>query len=249
MKLLICISNVPDTTTKIKFKENNTLFDDTGVQWVINPWDELALTRAVELKEDGSSPVSEVHVLNVGTKITEPTLRKCLAIGADKAFRVDYNPLDSYSTAIQIAEFIKDKDYAFVITGISSSDYNDSAVGGMIAELADLPSISSVSNIKFDNNEAVIERDVASGKEYMTASGTVVLIVQKGFAIEPKIPNMRGIMTARSKPLEVVTAVDVEPLVEFVDYKLPEPKSKVTMIDSDNIAELINLLSTEAKVL
>jgi electron transfer flavoprotein beta subunit len=249
MKLLVCISNVPDTTTKIRFKDNNTQFDDTGVQWVINPWDELALTRAVELKEDGNSPVDQVHVVNVGTKITEPTLRKCLAIGADKAFRIDFDPKDSYSTAVQLAEFIKDKDYSFVITGISSSDYNDSSVGGMIAEFADLPSISSVSNIKFDNNEAVIERDVAAGKEYMTASGTVVLIVQKGFAIEPKIPNMRGIMTARSKPLEVVDAVNVESLVEFVNYKLPEPKSKVTMIDSDNIQELIKLLSTEAKVL
>ena len=249
MKLLVCISNVPDTTTKVKFKDNNTLFDDTGVQWVINPWDELALTRAVELKDDSSSPVSEVHVINAGLAVTEPTLRKCLAIGADKAFRIDLDPKDSYTTAVQISEFIKDKDYRFVINGISSGDYNGSSVGGMIAELADLPSVSSVSNIRFENNEPVIERDVASGKEYIATSGTTVLIVQKGFAIEPKIPNMRGIMTARSKPLEVIPSVDIEPLVEFIDFRLPEPKGRVKMIDSDNLDELVRLLSTEAKVL
>ncbi len=249
MKLLVCISNIPDTTTKIKFKDNNTQLDDTGIQWVINPWDELALTRAVELKEDGASPVSEVHVINVGTAETEPTLRKCLAIGADKAFRVDFFPKDAYSTAMQIAEFIKDADYQFVITGIESGDYNGSLVGGMVAELANLPSVSSVSNIQFENNEAIIERDVAAGKEYVKIDGTGILIVQKGFAKEPKIPNMRGIMMARSKPFEVVTASNAEALTEFLDYQLPEKKSKVTMVDAENIAELVNLLSTEAKVL
>ncbi len=249
MKLLICISNVPDTTTKIKFKNNNTLFDNTGVQWVINPWDELALTRAVELKEDGASPVSEVHVINVGTTETEPTIRKCLAIGADKGFRIDIAPMDAYSTAQQIAEFVKNNEYGFIVCGVESGDYNSSTVGGMIAELTNLPSVSSVSNISFDNNIAIIERDVASGKEYINVDGTAVLIAQKGFAKEPKIPNMRGIMMARSKPLEVITAVESEVLTEFVDYKHPEPKSKVTMIDSDNMPELINLLSTQAKVL
>lgn len=249
MKLLICVSNVPDTTTKIKFKNNNTQFDNTGVQWVINPWDELALTRAVELKEDSSSPVNEVHVINVGTVETEPTIRKCLAIGADKAFRIDVTSNDAYSTSVQIAEFVNNNEYGFVIAGIESGDYNGSSVGGMIAELTDLPSISSVSDIQFENNEATIERDVASGKEYMKVEGTAILIVQKGFAKEPKIPNMRGIMMARSKPLEVVPAIEAESLTEFVDYKMPEAKSKVKMIDSDNIAELIQLLSTEAKVL
>ncbi len=249
MKLLVCISNVPDTTTKIKFKDNNTQFDATGVQWVINPWDELALTRIVELKEDSASPVSEVHVINAGTAETEPTLRKCLAIGADKAFRVDYLSNDAYSTATQIADFIKDKDYSFIICGIESGDYNGATVGGMVAELAGLPSISSVSDLHFENNEAVIEREIAAGKEYLKTNTTAVLVVQKGFAKEPKIPNMRGIMMARSKPLEVLSAVDAEVITEFIDYKLPEAKSKVTLIDEDNVSELIRLLSTEAKVL
>ncbi len=249
MKVLICISNVPDTTTRVRFRDNNTRFDDAGVQWVINPWDELALTRAVELKEDSAAPVDEVHIIGVGAKPVEPVLRKCLAIGADKAFRTDYNPSDSYSTAMQIAEFIKEKDYRFVIAGINSSDYNGSSVGGMVAELAGLPSVSSVSGLRFEHDEPVIEREVAAGKEYVTTTGMTVLIVQKGFALEPKIPTMRGIMTARSKPLEVISPVAVEPLVEFLDYRLPEPKSGVVMIDSDNLPELIRRLHTEAKVL
>ena len=249
MKILVCISNVPDTTTKIKFKENNTQFDDTGVQWVINPWDELALTRAVELKEDSNSPVNEVHVVNIGTSITEPTLRKCLAIGADKAFRVDTNPTDAYFTAHQISQFTSDKDYNFIVCGIESGDYNGASVGGMLSEFADLPSVSSVSNIQFENGEAIIERDVANGKEYIKVEGAAVLIAQKGFAHEPKIPNMRGIMMARSKPLEVITAADSENLTEFVTYELPQPKSQVKMIDSENVNELIDLLSKEAKVL
>lgn len=249
MKILVCISNVPDTTTKIKFKENNTLFDNTGVQWVINPWDELALSRAVDLKEDSASPISEVHVINVGTLETEPTLRKCLAIGADKAFRINIDPKDAYSTAQQLANFTSTNEYNFIVCGIESGDYNGSLVGGMLAELGDFPSVSSVSNIHFENNEALIERDIANGKEYTKVEGTAVLIVQKGFAKEPKIPNMRGIMMARSKPLEVLEPISTEVLTEFIDFQLPEPKSKVTMIDSDNISELIRLLSTEAKVL
>ena len=249
MKILICISNVPDTTTKIKFKENNTLFDDTGVQWVINPWDELTLTRAVELKEDNNTPVKEVHVINVGTAETEPTLRKCLAIGADKAFRIDTAARDSFFTAKQIADFIADKDYNFVVAGIESGDYNGAAVGGMIAEFADLPSISSVSAINFENGEALLERDIANGKEYMKVNGAAVLIGQKGFAYEPKIPNMRGIMMARSKPFEVIAASDAEMLTEFVTYEMPQPKWQVKMVDPENVNELIKLLSSEAKVL
>lgn len=249
MKLLICISNVPDTTTKIKFKDNNTKLDDTGIQWVVNPWDELALTRAVELKEDATNPVSEVHVINVGTVETEPTLRKCLAIGADKAFRIDFFPKDAYSVAVQLANFVVNSDYHYIITGIESGDYNGSLVGGMLAELSDLPSVSSVSDIQFNNGEAIIERDVAAGKEYVKVDGSAILIVQKGFAKEPKIPNMRGIMMARSKPFEVVSPVEADSLTDFVSYQMPEPKSKVTMVDADNVQQLIDLLSKEAKVL
>jgi len=249
MKVLVCVSNVPDTTTKIKFTDNQTRFDASGVQWIINPWDELALTRAVDLKEDGSNPVNEVMVINVGLAETEPTLRKCLAIGADKAFRIDVEPKDAFFTAKQIAEFARDEAFDFIICGIESGDYNGSSVGGMIAEFMDAPSISSVSNIGFENGKATIERDVPAGKEYLQVEGTVVLIVQKGFAKEPKIPNMRGIMMARSKPLEVKPPITAEALTEYLDYQLPKPKAKVKMVDADNMSELVRLLSTEAKVL
>jgi electron transfer flavoprotein beta subunit len=249
MKLLVCISNVPDTTTKIKFKNNNTLFDDSGVQWVINPWDELALTRAVELKEDPVAKVEEVWVVTVGDAITEPTLRKCLAIGADKAIRIDANTFDAYFTASQLAAFVNSNDFGMIICGIESGDYNSASVGGMLAELLDIPSVSSVSGIRFSNGETLIQRDVADGKEEVTVDGMAVLIVQKGFAKVPRIPNMRGIMTARTKPLEVMPPVAAEPLVTFVDYKMPPAKGKVKLIDAGDVKQLVELLSKEAKVL
>ncbi|WP_430816780.1 electron transfer flavoprotein subunit beta/FixA family protein [Carboxylicivirga sp. RSCT41] len=247
MRILVCISNVPDTTTKIRFNDSATQLDDTGIQWVINPWDELALTRAVELKEDSGSPVSEVTVISVGEAFIEPTLRKCLAIGADKAIRINANPLDAYQTATLLAEYIKDTDFAFVICGIESGDYNEASVGGMLAEMLDYASISSVSAIKFDGNEPVFQRDVANGKEQLKIDGKAVLIVQKGFARVPKIPNMRGIMTARSKPLEVIEAAESQPLVEFMTYKSPPAKGSVKMLN--DARELLDHLSNEAKLI
>ncbi len=249
MKLLVCISNVPDTTTKVRFTDNQTRFDTTGVQWIINPWDELALTRAIDLKEDSNNPVSEVVVINVGSAETEPTLRKCLAIGADKAIRIDTVPKDAFQTAKQIASLAQKEAFNFIICGIESGDYNSSSVGGMIAEFLDTVSISSVSDIQFQGGKAIVERDVVAGKEYLQVDGTAVLIVQKGFAIEPKIPNMRGIMMARQKPLEVIPAIDADALTEFIGFQLPEPKAKVKMVNADQMTELVNFLSTEAKVL
>jgi electron transfer flavoprotein beta subunit len=249
MKILVCISNVPDTTTKIKFTDKQTRFDPTGVQWIINPWDELALSRSVDLKEDSSNPVSEITVINVGTSETEPTLRKCLAIGADKAIRIDSEPKDAFFTAQQIANYVQKESFEFVVFGIESGDYNGSSVGGMVAEILGVPSVSSVSDIKFNGSSATIERDVDGGKEYMQVQGTTVIVVQKGFAKEPRIPNMRGIMMARQKPLEVLAAIDSELLTEIIEFNLPEPKAKVKMIDPDNLQELVALLSKEAKVL
>jgi len=249
MKVLVCISNVPDTTTKIKFSDNKKQFDVAGVQWIINPWDELALTKAVDLKEDSNNPVNEVIVITVGTSETEPTLRKCLAIGADKAIRIDTEPKDAFFTAHQIAEYVKKENFDFVICGIESGDYNGSSVGGMIAEILGTPSVSSVSGIHFEGAMATIERDVEGGKEYMQVIGTAILVVQKGFTKEPRIPNMRGIMMARQKPFEVLEPIQSAVLTEIIELSLPEPKSKVKMINPDNLKELVTLLSTEAKVL
>jgi electron transfer flavoprotein beta subunit len=248
MKILVCLGNVPDTTTKVKFVDG-TAFDKNGVQWIINPWDELALTRAMELKEDTGNPVSSVTVVTVGGKDAEPTIRKALAIGADDAIRIDADPKDAYSVALQIAEAIKDKSFDIILTGIESSDYNGSMVGGMLAESLELPSVSAVSGIQINGNEVELTRDIDGGKELVSLPAPFVAVVQKGIAKEPRIPAMRGIMMARKKPLNVVSAIDVEPLTEFVGFELPQPKPPCKMVDAENVSELVDLLQNEAKVL
>lgn len=245
MKILVLISNVPDTTTKIRFTGDNTAFDISGVQWIINPWDELALTRAVELKEAGL--IEHITVANVGAQITEPTLRKALAVGADDAIRIDAQPEDAFFVAKQLAEVAKD--YDIILAGIEASDYNGSAVGAMLAELLDLNSVSAVSGLNIDNGELVINREIDGGSQVLTISTPVVLIVQKGIAKEPRIPAMRGIMMARKKPLNVVPAVDASPKTSIVDFTLPPPKAVCKMVDEDNAKELITILHEEAKVL
>lgn len=249
MKLLVCISNVPDTTTKVRFVNGNTAFDTNGVQWIINPWDELALTRAMELREDASSGIEKVTVITVGPATAEPTLRKGLAIGADDAIRVDAEGGDAYLVASQIAEVVKKHDYDIILNGIESSDYNSSAVGGMLAELLDRPSVSAVSSLRLDNGGVVINREIDGGKEEVSIPVPFVAIVQKGIAKEPRIPAMRGIMMARKKPLQVVPAAAVEPLTEFLDFTLPTPKEPCKMVDADNVKELVQLLQNEAKVI
>lgn len=249
MKILVCLSNVPDTTTKVKFTNDNTEFDTTGVQWIINPWDELALTRALQLKEDSGNSVDKVTVITVGTKTAEPTIRKALAIGADDAVRVDAVPKDAYFVASQLAEAIRDENYDIIFAGIESSDYNSSAVGGMLSENLGVPSVSAVSSFGLENDQIQITRDIDGGKEEVTAQTPMVAIVQKGIAIEPRIAAMRGIMMARKKPLKVLEAADVEPLTEIVKFELPEPKPACKMIDPDNVEELVDLLKNEAKVI
>ncbi len=249
MKFLICISNVPDTTTKVRFTDNNTKFDTQGVQWIINPWDELALTRAIELREAYPDQVEKITVINAGPAETENTLRKALAVGADNAIRVDCMPTDAYYTAFQLAEVIKKGDYDVIMCGIESSDYNGNAVGGMLAELLDFPSVSNVSRIDIENGQLVVQREIDGGQQILSTQLPLVAIVQKGIAINPKIPAMRGIMMARKKPLDIVPPVEVEPLTEFKEYQLPPPKGKCKMIPADNVKELVRLLHEEAKVI
>ncbi|MFP4526135.1 MAG: electron transfer flavoprotein subunit beta/FixA family protein [Bacteroidales bacterium] len=249
MKILVCLSNVPDTTTKVKFTNDSTEFDTTGVQWIINPWDELALTRALQLKEDNNNSVDKVTVINVGTKTAEPTIRKALAIGADDAIRIDTEPKDAYYVASQLAGVLKNESFDIIFTGIESSDYNGASVGGMLSEMLGIPSVSAVSSFKLDNDEVSIIREIDGGKETIKTQLPVVAIVQKGIAIEPRIAAMRGIMMARKKTLNVVEPAEVEPLTEFVSYELPEPKPACKMIDPENIEELVHLLKNEAKVI
>ena len=249
MKLLVCISNVPDTTTKVRFVNDNTSFDSTGVQWIINPWDELSLTRAMELREAPSVPVERVSVINVGPAGSEPTLRKALAIGADDAIRVDAEPSDAFFVASQIAVVVKKEGYDIVLNGIESSDYNGSSVGGMLAEILDMPSVSAISSLRIENGNVMISREIDGGKEELSIPIPFIGIVQKGIAKEPRIPSMRGIMMARKKLLQVVPAVDVAPLTDLVELEMPPPKQACKMIDADNIKELVQLLQNEAKVI
>lgn len=245
MKILVLISNVPDTTTKIRFAGDNTAFDDNGVQWIINPWDELALTRAMELKEAGG--IDKITVANVGEKATEATLRKALAVGADDAIRIDAPAKDAFFVASQLAEVAKE--YDLVLAGIEASDYNGNAVGGMLAELLDFNSLSAVSGINIDGGNFVVNREIDGGSQVLNISGPLVAIVQKGIAKEPRIPAMRGIMMARKKPLNVVTPVDSQERTQFVNFELPPPKAACKMVDVENAKEIITLLHEEAKVL
>lgn len=249
MKILICISNVPDTTTKIKFTNNNTAFDTAGVQWIINPWDELALTRALELKEANAGIIDKVTVINVGPATTEPTIRKALAIGADDAIRVNAEPKDAYFVAKQVAEAVKNENFDIIIAGIESSDYNGSSVGGMIAELLGIASVSSVSKIEIENGNIIVKREIDGGSELIGVNCPFVAIIQKGITKEPRIPSMRGIMMARTKPLKVVEPSIAEPFTEIIGFGLPQAKSACKLIDPENVKELVHLLHTEAKVI
>jgi len=249
MKILVCISNVPDTTTKVKFKDDHTSFDDSGVQWIINPWDELALTRALELKEDAGNSVNEICVIHVGAASADATLRKALAIGADKAIRIDACAADAYYVAGQIAEYLKENPFDIVFSGIESSDYNGSSVGAMIAEFMDYPGISSVTSVNLDDDDIQLTRAIPGGKQVLKTETPFVAVVQKGITNEPRIPAMRGIMMARKKPLEVKPAAEIEILTKSVKFELPAEKGACKMIEAESAEQLVELLKNEAKVL
>lgn len=249
MKILVCISNVPDTTTKIKFAEGGKTIDVAGIQWVINPWDELSLTRALELKDDASTGIKSVTVVHVGTATSEPTIRKALAIGADDAIRVNAEPSDAYYVAAQIAEVVKKEQFDMVFCGIESSDFNGSAVGAMLSEFLGIPSVSAVSGIKIENGQPVVTREVDGGKEIVNVPVPFVAVVQKGIAKEPRIAAMRGIMMARTKPVKVLDPLPVESLTEIVSLEKPVARAACKYIDPENPSQLIDLLMNEAKVI
>jgi len=249
MKILICLSNVPDTTTKIRLTPEAAGIDVAGVQWIINPWDELALSRAIELKEKNPSVIEKISVISVGNVAAEPTIRKAFAMGADDGIRINTEPLDAYFVAGQLAEAIKSLSYDIILCGIESSDTNGSTVGAMLAELLDMPSVSSVSSLDVEGEAVSVNREVDGGYQKVNAAMPFVAVVQKGIAIEPKIATMRGIMAARTKPLQVVEPAAIEALTETVSYELPEAKTACKMVDADNIGQLVDLLHNEARVL
>jgi electron transfer flavoprotein beta subunit len=245
MKILVCITHVPDTTSKINFKDSNTKFDTSGVQFIIGPYDDYALARAIEIKEASGATVT---VLNVGLAETEPTIRKALAIGADDAIRVNAEPTDSFFVAAQIAEQAKAGGYDLILMGRESIDYNSGVVHGIVGEMLGIPSVSPVMKLDLEGNKAKLIREIEGGKESMEVNLPFVAGCQEPIA-EWKIPNMRGIMSARTKPLKVVEPKVVDSGVKTQKFELPPPKGAVKMIPADNVKELVNLLRNEAKVL
>jgi len=246
MNILVCVSNVPDTTTKVKF--DGTALQTEGVQWIVNPWDELAVTRALELKESGAG-IEKITVASVGGVGVEPTIRKALAMGVDDGFRVDADAKDAFYTATQLAEVVKAGNYDIIMTGFESADYNGIAVGAMLAELVGYASIGAVTGVNIDGGKLVIDREVDGGKEVVSVEGPVIVSVQKGIAIDPRIPAMRGIMMARRKPLTVMPAVDCDILTEVVEIELPQAKAAVKMFDAEDAQGLLDALKNEANVL
>lgn len=245
MKFLVCITQVPDTTTKISFTPDKKALNTAGVQFIINPYDEIALTRALELKETLGGTVT---VINVGQANTEANIRKALAIGADDAIRINAEPTDAYFVASQIAEIAKKNAYDIILTGKESIDYNGGQVPTMLGELLGLPSVSVATKLDINGTVATLEREIDGGKEILESKLPFVAGVQKGMA-EPRIPNMRGIMTAKTKPLTVSEAIACNMLSSSAQFELPAAKSECKMIDPNNVAELVNLLHTEAKAI
>ena len=247
MKILVCISKTPDTTAKITFADNNTKFATDGVQWIINPYDEwYALVRAIELKEADATTI--LHLINVGSAESEPIIRKALALGGDEAIRINSENTDSYNIASQIAAVAKDGGYDLILTGKETIDYNGSSIGGMVAELLDMPYISHASKLDIADGSAIAIREIEGGEETDKVKLPVVISCQKGMA-EQRIPNMRGIMGARSKPLKVIEPVATETLTSVVSYDLPPAKAGVKLVPADNPEELVRLLHEEAKVI
>lgn len=246
MKILVCITHVPDTTSKINFKDNNTRFDPAGVQFIIGPYDDYALARAIEIKE--ATPGTTVTVLNVGPAETEPTIRKALAIGADDAIRVNADPVDSFFVAAQIAEQAKAGNYELILMGRESIDYNSGVVHSIVGEMLGIPSVSPVMKLDLNGTRATLAREIEGGKEHLELDLPFVAGCQEPIA-EWKIPNMRGIMSARTKPLKVVEPKAFESGVQLHRFELPPAKGAVKMVPADNVAQLVTLLRTEARVL
>ncbi|PKR81521.1 electron transfer flavoprotein subunit alpha [Brumimicrobium salinarum] len=246
MKILVCISKAPDTTTKISFTDGDTKFDESGVKYIVNPYDEwYALVKGIELKEAHGGSVTTV---TVGTAEDDATIRKALAIGADDAVRIDVKAEDAGQVAAEISNYAKSEGYDLVLLGKETIDYNGSQVGGMIAEHLDMPFISLAESMEVDGNTATLDKEIIGGVQTVEADLPLVVSCAKGMA-EQRIPNMRGIMAARKKPLKVVDASGAALQTTFVKYALPAPKSAVKLIDPNNMDELVELLHNEAKVI
>jgi electron transfer flavoprotein beta subunit len=247
MKILVCISKTPDTTAKIAFTDNNTKFAEAGVQWIINPYDEwYALIRAIELKE--ADPSTIIHLVNVGSADSDAIIRKAFALGGDEAIRVNAEPAESFFVAAQIAEVARQGNYDLIFTGKETINYNNGAVGGMLAELLDWPYIATATDFQIKGTVATVTREIEGGEETAEAALPLVVSCQKGMA-EARIPNMRGIMASRTKPLKVVEPVQVETMTKVIAFGLPPAKAGVKLVSPDHPEELVRLLHEEARLI
>jgi electron transfer flavoprotein beta subunit len=245
MKLLVCISKTPDTTSKIAFTEGNTKFDENGVQWIINPYDEwYALVRAIEIKEQ--DPSVTIHLVTVGEADAEPIIRKALALGGDEAIRINIQSNDSFVVASQIAAIAKEGAYDLILTGKETIDYNSACIGSMLSGLLDMPFVSLANHMVLNGTTANVKREIEGGEETCEVTLPAIVSCQKGMA-EQRIPNMRGIMAARTKPLKVVDPIAVQATTSIKTYDLPPAKSGVKLVAADNVDELVRLLKEEAK--
>ena len=247
MKVLVCISKTPDTTAKIAFTEGNTKFDENGVQWIINPYDEwYSLVRAIELKE--KDPAVTIHLVTVGAADAEPIIRKALALGGDEAIRINNTSNDSFVVAQEIAAIAKEGAYDLILTGKETIDYNSSSIGSMLFALLDQNYIAAATKLAIDGTKAIVTREIDGGEETAETNFPLIISCQKGMA-EQRIPNMRGIMAARSKPLKVVEASVQNASTSIQQFELPPAKSGVKLIDPSQMDELVRLLKEEAKVI
>lgn len=248
MKILVCISHVPDTTSKINFKDNDTQFDTNGVQFVINPNDEFGLTRAMWFKEKQDATID---IINVGGPETEPTLRKALAIGADTAIRINTQATDGFQVAKELSNVVKDGGYDLIIAGRESIDYNGGMVPGMLASLIGASFVNTCIGLEIEGDKAIVIREIDGGKETVTATLPLVVGGQKGIVQEAdlRIPNMRGIMMARKKPLNVIEPMGATSETKVNSFDKPAPKGQIKMVDADNLDQLIDLLHSEAKAI
>ena len=248
MEIIILMSVVPDTSVKIKLTADG-LPDMKEIPWIINPWDELALTRALELKEDPGNTVNKVTLLHVGPSTHGQVLRKAMAMGADEAVRIEATPRDSYETAYHIVAFLQERAFDLVLAGIESSDYNGAAVGGLVAGMLDIPSVSAVTGIQTEGDKLHVVRETDGGRETLRMPLPLLAVVQKGIAKEPRMPSMRGLMMARKKTIHVIEPGAVDSLTEYARFELPPPKPPCHMVDATNPGELLELLENESKVI
>ena len=243
MRILVCISRVPDTTSKITFNSDQTQLNSADLQYIINPYDDIALTRAIELTQTGTGNVTVIHV---GQESSDPNIRKALAFGADEAVRIDAEARDAWFVANQIASYVQQHPFDLILTGRESIDYNGAQLAALLGELLQIPSVSIAKKIEITDNQAQIEREIEGGKEILSVALPVVIGTAEGVA-EPLIPNIRGIMGARSKPLQVIAPIEVSELGRISNYESPQPRGTVKVLE--DVDQLVALLHTEAKVI